>query len=101
MIVEHAELTVDPDRIAEFEEAFAEARAYAAGARGFQDLQLWHSVETPGRYRLLIRWGSVADHMEGFRDSPDFERWRALLSPFYAASPQVDHLELVSEQSPR
>ena len=95
MVLEHAEFSVDPARTEDFERAFAEARTLPAAITGFHDLQLWRSLEVPGRYRLLIRWESVAAHLEGFRGSPEFVRWRELLTPFYAAPTQVDHLQLV------
>ena len=95
MVLEHAQLTVDPAQAGAFEAAFAEARALPAAVDGFVDLAIWRSLEQPGVYRLLIRWDSVAAHMEGFRQSPGFTRWRELLSPFYSAPTEVDHLELL------
>jgi len=29
--------------------------------------------------------------MEGFRNSPAIHEWRALLSPFFAGTPQMEH----------
>ncbi len=91
MITEHALLPVVPGREQEFEAAFAEATALIAASPGFVDLTLSRGVEAPGTYLLLVRWGSVADHEEGFRGSPAYERWRELLHRFYEPFPVVEH----------
>jgi hypothetical protein len=31
----------------------------------------------------------------GFRGSPAFSTWRAIVAPFFAAPPQVEHFSLV------
>jgi hypothetical protein len=33
----------------------------------------------------------------GFRQSPQFTQWRALLGPFFAAAPVVEHYQAVSQ----
>jgi quinol monooxygenase YgiN len=45
---------------------------------------------------LLVQWRTVEDHTVGFRQSPHFLRWRALIGPFFAAPAAVEHYELVS-----
>jgi heme-degrading monooxygenase HmoA len=52
-------------------------------------------IEDPSRYRLLVRWATLEDHTEGFRNSDAFPRWRALVSPFFASPPVVTHSEEV------
>lgn len=93
MILEVAVLSITPSRKSEFEDAYTEARRIISSMPGFKSVQLQRSVETPGRYLLLVGWGSVDDHMLGFRQSPEFQRWRALLGPFYASAPTVEHYE--------
>ena len=36
-------------------------------------------IENPDSFILLVQWDSVDDHMKGFRESPAFTEWRALL----------------------
>ena len=48
-------------------------------------------IETPNAYLLLVRWESVEAHEVGFRGSPGYERWRALLHGFYEPFPVVEH----------
>ncbi|MGW9631360.1 antibiotic biosynthesis monooxygenase family protein [Agromyces sp. NPDC055520] len=95
MILEHAVLPVIPGREAGFEAAFAEAKAIIAGMPGFIELQLSRSLETPNEYLLLVQWQSVEAHETGFRGSPEYERWRALLHGFYEPFPVVEHFTLV------
>lgn len=90
-VLEVARLDVKPGQEAEFERAFAQARTIPAATPGFVDLELRHCVERPNRYLLLIRWATLADHTVGFRQGPDYPRWRALLHHFYDPFPEVEH----------
>ncbi|MFF2277198.1 antibiotic biosynthesis monooxygenase family protein [Agromyces sp. NPDC058126] len=95
MILEHALLPVVPGREAEFETVFAEAKQIISSMPGFVDLTLSRSIETPNEYLLLVHWESVEAHEQGFRGSPEYERWRALLHGFYEPFPVVEHFTLV------
>lgn len=96
MILEHAILPVRPGREADFEAAFAEAKPIIASMPGFVDLALSRSIESPNEYLLLVHWESVAAHEVGFRGSPEYERWRALLHGFYDPFPVVEHFAEVA-----
>jgi heme-degrading monooxygenase HmoA len=102
MITEHAVLPVRAGQETEFEAAFATARPLISGVRGFLGLRLERSIETPNHYLLLVDWDRVEDHTEGFRGSPEYQRWRELLHPFYEPFPTVEHFTRVlsSEQRP-
>jgi heme-degrading monooxygenase HmoA len=91
VILEHAILPVIPGREADFEAVFAEAKSIIAGMPGFIDLRLSRSIETPNEYLLLVNWESVEAHEVGFRGSPEYARWRALLHGFYEPFPVVEH----------
>jgi heme-degrading monooxygenase HmoA len=96
MILEAAILSIAPAQKGEFEAAFTEARLLLSGMPGFISYQLQRCIETDGRYLLLAEWDTVEHHMVGFRQSPQFVRWRALLGPFFASAPTVEHYQLVS-----
>jgi heme-degrading monooxygenase HmoA len=91
MITEHAILTVNPGQESAFETAFAVARPLISSMPGFVDLSLSRSMETPNEYLLLVAWNTVEDHTVGFRNSPEYERWRELLHYFYQPFPTVEH----------
>lgn len=90
-MLEMAVLEVRPGREAEFEAAFREAQAIIAGMPGYISHELGHCLEQPSRYLLLVRWRRLEDHTEGFRGSPEYERWKALLHHFYEPFPEVWH----------
>jgi heme-degrading monooxygenase HmoA len=96
MVLELAVLEVRPAQTAEFEAAFGEAKSIIATMPGFLGLELQRCVETESRYVLLVRWERLEDHVEGFRGSPEYERWRSLLHHFYEPFPTVEHYEVVA-----
>jgi heme-degrading monooxygenase HmoA len=97
MILEVAVLSIAPGQRAQFEAAFGQARRIISAMPGFVSHQLQRSIETEGRYLLLVQWLTVEHHMVGFRQSPQFTQWRALLGPFFAAAPAVEHYQAVSQ----
>jgi heme-degrading monooxygenase HmoA len=96
MVIEHAILKLDPDRIGESDEALAGAIHLIKSSPGCRSVKLTRSIEFPGTYVLLIEWDSIEDHTVGFRGSEVFATWRANISPFFVADPMVDHLEVVA-----
>ncbi len=95
MILESAVLNVIPGEEAAFEAAFGEAKAIIAAMPGFVSLELQRCIEVRGKYLLLVRWRTLEDHTVGFRASPEYQRWKALLHHFYDPFPSVEHNELV------
>jgi heme-degrading monooxygenase HmoA len=97
MITEHALLEVRAGQESDFEAAFVEAKTIIAAADGFESLELQRCIEVPSRYLLLVRWASLEDHTEGFRGSPGYQEWKALLHHFYEPFPTVEHFRIVAE----
>lgn len=93
MILEHAVLDVVPGREAQFEEAFDQAKTIISSMPGFSSLRLSRCIEQATRYLLLVEWERLEDHTEGFRNSPEYGRWRELLHHFYDPFPVVEHYE--------
>ncbi|MHA5053661.1 antibiotic biosynthesis monooxygenase family protein [Streptomyces sp. SD15] len=100
MIVEHAELTVETGREGDFEAAFEKAREVLAEADGFRWTELLRCEERPGTFLLLVGWESVEAHTVGFRESERFQRWRALVGPFFARPPAVEHYHELGDRFP-
>ena len=96
VITEHALLPVKPGLEAEFESAFREARPIIASMPGFISLALHRGIESPSTYLLLVEWQSVEHHEVGFRQSPEYQQWKALLHRFYKPFPVVEHFSEVS-----
>ncbi len=95
MILEVAMLDVKPGQEGAFEAAFAEARRIIASMRGYLSHELQRCIENRSRYVLLVRWETLEDHTHGFRQSDEYQRWRALLHHFYDPFPVVEHYEPV------
>lgn len=95
MILEVAILDVKPQREAEFEGNFAQAQTIISKVPGYLSHQLQRCIETPNRYILLVNWQTLADHEQGFRQSPQYQEWKALLHHFYDPFPTVEHYQSV------
>ncbi|MEX1022228.1 MAG: antibiotic biosynthesis monooxygenase [Dehalococcoidia bacterium] len=96
MILEAAMLHVIPGREPEFEAAFREASPIIASMPGYRGHRLRRCIEASSKYLLTVDWERLEDHTEGFRGSPEYQRWRALLHHFYDPFPVVEHFEEVA-----
>ena len=96
MIQEHAVLIIKAGSETEFEAAFSRAVAYLAASKGYISHTLQRSIESPNRYGLFVQWRTLEDHTQGFRGSPAFGEWRALIGPFFDSPPVVEHYRLVA-----
>ncbi|CAM3133926.1 antibiotic biosynthesis monooxygenase family protein [Vibrio neptunius] len=97
MILEVAILDVKPDMEKDFEQNFAKAQAIISSMKGYVSHQLQRCIENPGRYILLVNWQTLEDHEIGFRQSAEYQEWKALLHHFYDPFPTVEHYESVSD----
>jgi heme-degrading monooxygenase HmoA len=94
MILEVAEIQIVPGQQAAFEAAIQQGIASVISqARGFVCAEVQHGIESPERYLLLIQWQTLEDHTEHFRGGPLFPQWRAIVGPFFAVPPRVEHFE--------
>lgn len=91
MILEVAILDVKPGQGEEFERTFAQASSIIASMSGYISHELQRCIETDHRYLLLVRWQRIEDHTAGFRQSPQYQDWKALLHHFYDPFPTVEH----------
>lgn len=98
MILEIADIRIPPGQNAAFEEAIARGIARVASqAAGFAGATVHRGIESTERYVLQIRWATLEDHTVGFRQGPLFSAWRAIVGPFFAVPPVVEHFELASQ----
>jgi heme-degrading monooxygenase HmoA len=98
VILEIADIRIQPGQNAAFEEAIQRGiRTVASRAQGFQGAKVNRGIESPERYILQIFWATLEDHTVAFRQGPLFAEWRAIVGPFFAAPPVVEHFELVSK----
>ncbi len=96
MILELADIRIAPGRNADFEAAIRKGiDTVASRAEGFRGATVHHGVETPERYLLQIEWDTLEHHTVGFRQGPLFAEWRAIVGPFFAAPPTVEHFSRI------
>ena len=100
MILELADIRIQPGQNAAFEEAITRGlRTVIAQAKGFQGFKVNKGIESPERYVLQIFWDTLEDHTVGFRQSEAFTHWRAIVGPFFAAPPVVEHFDLLAKSA--
>lgn len=98
MILEIAEIRIPPGQQAAFDEAITRAlRTVMSQARGVRGWKVNKGIESPERYVLQIFWDTLEDHTVHFREGPLFPQWRAIIGPFFASPPVVEHFELVTK----
>lgn len=91
MILEQAVLDVVPGREEAFERDFDRAAPLLRRQRGYLGHRLLRCQERPARYLLLVEWEGLEDHTVGFREGPDYPRWKELLHHYYEPFPTVEH----------
>lgn len=97
MILELADIRIQPGQQAAFEEAIQRGLATVISqAKGFKGFEVQHGIESPERYVLMIRWETLENHTVDFRQSEAFTQWRAIVGPFFAGPPTVEHFEPVA-----
>jgi quinol monooxygenase YgiN len=95
MITEFAEIDVKPGMEPQFIVGVEASLPVFARAPGCHGVELHHSIEHPQHFVLLVKWESVADHMEKFQKSPDFQIWRGNVGACFAGAPKVWHSKTV------
>ncbi|MEO7941441.1 MAG: antibiotic biosynthesis monooxygenase [Burkholderiaceae bacterium] len=100
MILELADIRIHAGQNAAFEEAIQRGLATVIGhAKGFKGFSVHRGIESAERYVLQIAWETLEDHNVGFRESPQFAQWRAIVGPFFAGPPTVEHFDLVARSA--
>lgn len=100
MILELADIRIHPGQQAAFEEAIQRGLdTVASRAKGFKGAKVNRGIESPERFVLQIFWETLEDHTVAFRQGPLFTEWRAIVGPFFATPPVVEHFELVSKSA--
>jgi heme-degrading monooxygenase HmoA len=100
MILEHADIRIAPGQQAAFDEAIVRGvETVISQAKGFKGWKVSKGIESPERYLLMIYWDTLENHTVDFREGPLFPQWRAIVGPFFAAPPVVEHFTLVGQSA--
>lgn len=92
MILEVADIRIHPGQQAAFEAAIQHGLGTVISqAKGCRSYKVRKGIESPERYLLTIEWDSLENHTVDFREGPLFAQWRAIVGPFFAVAPTVEH----------
>jgi heme-degrading monooxygenase HmoA len=94
MVFEVVDIAVQPNQEAAFEAAMGKGRDILLRAIGCRNVFLRRGVESPSRYLLQIEWDSVDAHV-AFTKSESIAAFRALIAPFFAERPKMEHFVAV------
>jgi heme-degrading monooxygenase HmoA len=98
MILELADIRIQPGKQAEFDAAIERGlRTVIARAEGMRGFKVNKGIESPERYVLQVFWDTLEHHTVKFRQGPLFPEWRAIVGPFFAQPPVVEHFKLLTK----
>jgi len=98
MILEVADIRIAPGQQTAFDEAIVRGvDTVIAKAKGFRGYKVNKGIESPERYILMIFWDTLENHTVDFRQSEAFQQWRAIVGPFFAVPPAVEHFTLLAK----
>ena len=98
MILELADIRIQPGKQQEFDAAIQRGiEQIISKAKGFRGYEVNKGIESPERYVLTIFWDTLENHTVDFRQSPAFQEWRAIVGPFFAGPPTVEHFTLLAK----
>jgi heme-degrading monooxygenase HmoA len=90
-LFEVALIEIKAGQQAAFEAVFPDAERIISQADGYRSHTMERCIETDNRYLLRVSWASLESHTIGFRQSELFQQWRAIIGPFFASPPVVEH----------
>ena len=100
MILELADIRIHPGKQAEFDAAIVKGvESVISKAKGFRGYKVNKGIESPERYILMVFWDAIENHTVDFRQSPAFQRWRAIVGGYFAAPPAVEHFTLLAKSA--
>lgn len=100
MILELVDIRIQPGKQAEFDIVVQRGLEQIIGkAKGYKAHVINKCIETPERYVIQIYWETLESHTVDFRESPAFQEWRAIVGPFFAAPPTVEHFRQLSKSA--
>lgn len=94
MIVEYIRYRLNADQAEDFLAAYGRAQAELLASEHCLGYELNRCLKEPERFILRIEWKSPEAHLEGFRKSPEFQRFYAEVKPFFNQIEEMTHYAL-------
>jgi quinol monooxygenase YgiN len=99
VIVEYLRYTVPPEQSTQFEQAYDQAAVHLLASPDCLGYDVARCSEEPASYIVRIHWDSAKGHLEGFRKSPQFPPFFALVKPFFSEVTEMRHYDVVGTHS--
>jgi heme-degrading monooxygenase HmoA len=96
MIVEYTRYKINEQRRSAFENAYKRAGESLEASGHCLAFELSHCTEDPEHYILRIEWDSEEGHLKGFRTSPEFKTFFAVVQPYAKDIEEMQHYEVIS-----
>jgi heme-degrading monooxygenase HmoA len=91
MVLEVANIAVQPGAEDQFTAAYRGARDVLATTPGCRSVRMTRGIESPARFVLLVEWDDVEAHEQNFRATDRYVQWRSAIGPFFDGPPNVEH----------
>ena len=103
MILELADIRITPGQQAAFDAAIVRGvTTVISQAKGFRGYKVNRGIESPERYVLHDLLGDAGEpHGATSAAARCLPQWRAIVGPFFAQPPVVEHFELVGKSDCR
>jgi heme-degrading monooxygenase HmoA len=93
MVLERAIFTIKPGSESDFVTGFDAGRHFLEESEGCRTIRLLKGIESPNTFLLLIEWDELANHTEGFMNSPAFQGFGSHVAPYFENPPELQHYE--------
>jgi heme-degrading monooxygenase HmoA len=100
VVIEYIRYTIPPEQGGAFERAYNEAGRSLSASSYCRSYELARCVEEPTSYVVRIEWDSLEGHEQGFRSSPEFRSFFALVRPYADAIEEMRHYEAFAGATP-
>lgn len=99
MIVEYIRYQIAPQKRADFEDSWRRAGEPLLASTHCLGYEVSRSADEPESFIIRIHWDSAEGHMNGFRGSPEFRKFFALVRDFYNDIQEMRHYDVVISAS--
>jgi hemoglobin len=93
MVTEYIRYKIQNEKIVQFVEDYKNAALELDKSRYCKDFDLTQCVDEKTDFILRIVWTSTADHMEKFRNSPEFLTFFSCIKPYLENILEMRHYE--------
>jgi quinol monooxygenase YgiN len=91
MIPEILRYNIPADQKADFEQDYASAAEQLRANEHCLGYQFLESDKEPGRYLVTLWWDSEEGHIQGFRSSPQFPPFLAIVRKWIPMMEEMEH----------